>query len=257
LATGRLQGKVALITGAGVGIGRVAARLFAAEGAAVLVTDIDEAQGKVAAQEAAEEAGQNGGQAIFAHMDVTDPARVGAAVAAAVSRFGKLDILYNNAGGSTSRDGAITETTDDEFWRAIRLNLYGTWLCCRLALPELAKAGGGAIVNTSTIGAEMGLAGRDAYTAAKGGVSALTRSLAVEYASKKIRVNALAPSRTRTERLLRLFEAGHTSAALDQRHLLGWAEPLDVAQAALYLASDAAGVITGQVLRVDSGISIS
>jgi NAD(P)-dependent dehydrogenase (short-subunit alcohol dehydrogenase family) len=103
----------------------------------------------------------------------------------------------------------------------------------------------------------MGLNGRDAYTAAKGGVSALTRSMAVEYAPHKVRVNALAPSRTQTERLVKLFEAGHTSSALDQRHLLGWAMPLDVAQAALYLASDESRVTTGQVLRIDSGISIS
>lgn len=250
---GRLHGKVAMITGAGAGIGRVAAGLFAREGARVVVAELDEELGASVVQEIR----ADGGEALFCRTDVGEPEQVARAVATAVESFGKLDVLYNNAGGSTSEDGPITRTSDDEFWRAIRLNLYGTWLCCRLALPEIIKAGGGSIVNTSTIGSEMGLAGRDAYTAAKGGVSALTRSLAVEYAPHKVRVNALAPSRTRTERLVKLFEAGHTSTALDNRHLLGWAEPLDVAQAALYLASDEARVTTGQVLRIDSGISIS
>jgi NAD(P)-dependent dehydrogenase (short-subunit alcohol dehydrogenase family) len=250
---GRLAGKVAFITGAGAGIGRAAAQLFAAEGARVAVVELDAATGErtVAEVRAA------GAEAIFCQADVGEPEQVARAVRHTVEHFGKLDVLYNNAGGSTRRDGKITETTDEEFWHAVRLNLFGTWLCCRHALPEIIKAGGGSIINTSSIGAEMGLNGRDAYTAAKGGVSALTRSMAVEYAPHKVRVNALAPSRTQTERLVKLFEAGHTSSALDQRHLLGWAMPLDVAQAALYLASDESRVTTGQVLRIDSGISIS
>jgi len=250
---GRLQGKVALITGAGAGIGRAAAKLFASEGAQVVMAEIDKQKGELVLQEIR---GQ-GGVAIFCRTDVGEPEQVAQAIDAAIQNFGKLDVLYNNAGGSTPIDGPITSTTDDEFWRAIRLNLYGTWLCCRLALPKIIGAGGGSIINTATIGSEMGLAGRDAYTAAKGGVTSLTRSLAVEYAAHKVRVNVLAPSRTRTERLVKLFEMGHTSAALDNRHLLGWAEPIDVAQAALYLASDESRVTTGQVMRIDSGISIS
>jgi NAD(P)-dependent dehydrogenase (short-subunit alcohol dehydrogenase family) len=250
---GRLHGKVALISGAGAGIGRAAAKLFASEGARIVIAELNEEQGESVAREVRE----NGGEAVFCRTDVGEPQDVERAIAAAVDNFGKLDVLYNNAGGSTPKDGPITRTTDEEFWQAIRLNLYGTWLCCRLALPKIMEAGGGSIINTATIGSEMGLAGRDAYTAAKGGVTSLTRSLAVEYAPQKVRVNALAPSRTRTERLVKLFEMGHTSSALDNRHLLGWAEPIDVAQAALYLASDESRVTTGQVLRIDSGISIS
>lgn len=250
---GRLDGKVALITGAGAGIGRAAAKLFASEGARIVIAELNEEQGESVVREVREQ----GGEAVFCRTDVGEPPDVERAIAAAIDNFGKLDVLYNNAGGSTAKDGPITRTTDDEFWQAIRLNLYGTWLCCRLALPRIIEAGGGSIINTATIGSEMGLAGRDAYTAAKGGVTSLTRSLAVEYAPQKVRVNALAPSRTRTERLVKLFEAGHTSSALDNRHLLGWAEPIDVAQAALHLASDESRVTTGQVLRIDSGISIS
>ena len=250
---GRLHGKVALITGAGAGIGRAAAKLFASEGARLVIVDLDEAHGELVLREVREQ----GGEAVFCRTDVREPEQVANAIAAATETFGKLDVLYNNAGGSTPKDGPITSTTDDEFWRAISLNLYSTWLCCRLALPKIIEAGGGSIINTATIGSEMGLAGRDAYTAAKGGVTSLTRSLAVEYAAQKVRVNALAPSRTRTERLVKLFEMGHTSSALDNRHLLGWAEPIDVAYAALYLASDESRVTTGQVLRIDSGISIS
>ena len=250
---GRLAGKVAFITGAGAGIGRAAAQLVASEGAPVAVVDLDAEAG----ERTLSEVRAAGGDAIFCRADVGEPQQVEQAVRRTVERFGKLDVLYNTAGGSTPRDGQLLQTTDEEFWHAIRLNLFGTWLCCRHALPEIIRAGGGSIINTSSIGAEMGLNGRDAYTAAKGGVSALTRSLAVEYAPQKVRVNALAPSRTQTERLLKLFEAGHTSSALDQRHLLGWATPLDVAQAALYLASDESRVTTGQVLRIDSGISIS
>jgi NAD(P)-dependent dehydrogenase (short-subunit alcohol dehydrogenase family) len=250
---GRLHGKVALITGGGAGIGKAACKLFAAEGARLVIAERDAQRG----EQVLEEVRASGGNATFCRTDVGEPEQVGGAVAAAVKAYGRLDVLYNNAGGSTPQDGPLLDTTDDEFWQAIRLNLYGTWLCCRLALPHIIAAGGGSIINTSTIGSEMGLAGRDAYTAAKGGVSSLTRSLAVEYAPRKVRVNALAPSRTRTERLVQLFERGHTSSALDHRHLLGWAEPLDVAQAALYLASDESLRTTGQVLRIDSGISIS
>jgi NAD(P)-dependent dehydrogenase (short-subunit alcohol dehydrogenase family) len=174
-----------------------------------------------------------------------------------VQHYGRLDVLCNNAGGSSSRDGPVTSVDLDEFWRAIKLNLLGTWLGCRFGIPEIVKAGGGAVVNMSSVGAVMGLPGRDAYTASKGAVNALTRSMAVEFAPHKVRVNAIAPSRTQTERLKQLHAIGHTSRALDTRHLLGWAEPLDVAHAALYLASDASRVTTGQVLRVDSGITIS
>jgi NAD(P)-dependent dehydrogenase (short-subunit alcohol dehydrogenase family) len=250
---GRLQDKVAVITGAGAGIGRVAALLFAAQGARVIVAERDE----LAGDEVVRQIHAAGGDALFCQTDVTEADSVENTMRICVEHYGRLDVLYNNAGGSSSLDGPITSVPIEEFWNSIKLNLLGTWLCCRFGIPKIIRAGGGAVVNSSSIGAEMGLAGRDAYTAAKGGVSALTRSMAVEYAAQKVRVNAVAPSRTQTERLRKLHDAGHTSRALDTRHLLGWAEPLDVAHVALYLASDEARVTTGQVIRIDSGISIS
>lgn len=253
MTQGRLHDKTVLITGAGAGIGKAAALLFAAEGARVAVAEFVPALG----QETVRQIREAGGEALFCATDVGDADQVERAVRQTVAHFGGLNVLYNNAGGSSAEDGPVTTTSTDEFWRSIRLNLFGTWLCCRFAIPELIKAGGGAVVNTASVASEMGLPGRDAYTAAKGGVAALTRSMAVEYAAHKVRVNAVAPGRTQTERLAKLHSVGHTSRALDNRHLLGWAQPLDVAQAALYLASDESRVTTGQVLCVDSGITIS
>jgi NAD(P)-dependent dehydrogenase (short-subunit alcohol dehydrogenase family) len=246
----RLSGKVALITGAGSGIGRAAAVLFAQEGAKVVIADIDAAGG-------AETERQAGDSALFIKTDITDPASVQAAVRQTIERFGKLDVLYNNAGGSTRNDGPVTTAPEEEFWRVIKLDLYGTFLASKFAIPEIIKAGGGSVINTSSNVALMAIPGRDCYTAAKGGVAAMTRSMAVEYAPYKIRVNAIAPSATRTERVMKLMAADEKIQAQAQRHLLGLCEPIHVAYLALYLASDESAVTTGQVIPVDSGITIS
>jgi len=249
---GRLQGKVVLITGAGAGIGRASALLFAREGARVVVAEIRpeagiETERMIAAA---------GGQAYFVQTDVTQPTSAENAVKAAVARFGRLDVLYNNAGASTPLDGPVTEAPVEEFGRVVGLNLYGTWLCCKYAIPELIKAGGGAVVNTASAAGLMGTTNIDCYTAAKGGVVAITRSMAVEYADRKIRVNAVAPTSTTTERVLELYR-NRPPTGLRAKNLLGPAEPIDVAYAALFLASDEAKIITGHVLPVDSGVTIS
>lgn len=249
----RLAGKVALITGAATGIGRAGAILFAHEGAKVLVADIDEKGG----EETAALATAAGGEAAFLRTDVTEPDSVQAAVAHAVARWSKLDVLYNNAGGSTPQDGPATEVSLDEFWRAIKLDLYGTFLGCRFGLPAIIRSGGGAVVNTTSIMALMGWPNRDAYTAAKGGVAALTRSLAVRYAKEGVRVNAVAPSVTRTPRVEKLLQVAPDAARSAAQHLLGVCEAEDVAQAALYLASDESARTTGHILTVDSGLLIS
>ena len=252
----RLAGKVAFITGGGGGIGRATAERFAEEGAKVVVADIDVPAGEAAARSGRAKASSSGGDAHFVRCDVTERPSVEAAIAETVGRYGKLDILHNNAGGSTLQDGPVTEAPDEEFWRVIRLDLYGTFLCSKIAIPEIIKAGGGAVINMSSNVALMALPGRDCYTAAKGGIASLTRSMAVEYAPHKIRVNAIAPSVTLTDRVKLLLAANKDIGKLAASHLLGLGQPIHVANMAVYLASDEAEITTGQILSVDSGVTI-
>lgn len=246
----RLHDKVAFITGAGTGIGRATAILFAREGARVAVADIDGAAGEETAHRA-------GNGAIAIRTDVTDADSLQAAIHATVDKFGRFDVLHNNAGGSTAADNTAVEAPLDEFWRAIKLDLYGTFLGCRFGIPALIQSGGGSVINMSSNVALMGVPGRDCYTAAKGGISAITRSLAVAYAPQKVRVNAIAPSATMTERVRRLVAGNAALTKLADSHLLGLIEPEDIAGMALYLASDESRMVTGQVLPVDSGVTIS
>ena len=245
--------KVALITGSGSGIGRSAAILFSQAGAKISVADVNAEHGT----ETVNLIEANGGQAIFVECDVSKPEHVKNMISTTVKAFGGLNILYNNAGGSTMMDGPVTEAPDEEFWRVIGLDLYGTFLGCKYAIPELIKAGGGSVINMSSNQALMGIAGRVCYTAAKGGIASMTRAMAVEYGGHKIRVNAIAPSVTLTERVKKLLEQSTEIQKQAERHLVGLAEPEDVANLALYLASDQSALITGQVISVDSGVTIS
>lgn len=251
----RLEGRVAFITGGGGGIGRATAERFAQEGGKVVVADIDETLGEAAAASARATASA-GGDALFVRCDVTDKDSVKAAIAMTLACFGKLHVLHNNAGGASPRDGRVTEAPEDEFWRAIRLDLFGTFLCSKVAIPEIAKAGGGSVINMSSIVALMAMPGRDCYTAAKGGISALTRSMAVEYAADRIRVNAIAPSVTLSERVKKQLEGNPVTEELGRQHLLGLIEPIYIADMAVYLASEESGRTTGQILPVDSGVTI-
>lgn len=220
-----LTGKVALIAGAGTGIGATAAALFARNGAKVVVAEINEEQARAVVEGLRRE----GHEGLFIRTDVTDDASVAACIAKAVAEFGKFDVIYNNAGGSSLRDNDVTKVEHEELWRSIKLDLFGTWLVCHHGIPALIKSGGGSVVNASSVVAIMGWPGKNAYTAAKGAVSALTRSMAVEFAPHRVRVNAVAPGVTRTPRVVAQLAALETTQKLAAGHLLGLVEPIDVA----------------------------
>jgi NAD(P)-dependent dehydrogenase (short-subunit alcohol dehydrogenase family) len=246
----RLEGKVAYVTGAGGGIGRAVCERFLAEGARVAAIDVDEGAAREAVGGAADD-----GRALVVGCDASDSAGVRAAIARTAATFGSLNVLCNIAGGSSTADGKITEAPEEEFWRVIKVDLFGTFLTCKYGLPELIKAGGGSVVNLTSIQALMGLPDRDCYTAAKGGVVSLTRSLATNYAPDSVRVNAIAPGMTMTPRV-QARAGSERVKAIAARHMLGPAFPVDIAHMAVYLASDESRVVTGQIFPVDSGFTM-
>ena len=249
----RLDGKVALITGAGNGMGQVASVLFASEGARIVVADFSEAGGAetVAAVEAV------GGEAAFVKVDVANSDQVSAMVDFAMARFGALNVLYNNAGIFPADDGGVTETPEPTWDRVMEVNLKGVWLGCKYGIPAMLASGGGSIVNVASFVALMGAAtAQIAYTASKGGVLAMTREIAVEYGRQNIRANSLCPGPVSTPMLEDLM----SDPARKARRLvhipmgrLGQAEEL--AKAALFLASDDSSFMTGAQLVVDGGIT--
>lgn len=252
---GKLAGRTALITGGGAGIGRDAALLFSREGAQVAVADIDRDAGMAVA----EQIRSMGGDALFIRTDASEPDSVQAAFAQTVATFGKLDTLYNNVGGTNPLDGPVESVPIEAFWSTIKRDLFGTFLGCRFGIPEIVRAGGGAVVNTASLVALMGkpAPSQVCYTAAKGGVVSMTRAMAVQYAPMKVRVNAVAPGLTFTERIQGRIRDGKIPQSLIDRHLLGLPHPADIAAAALFLASDDARSLTGHILPVDGGITMS
>jgi NAD(P)-dependent dehydrogenase (short-subunit alcohol dehydrogenase family) len=260
LKMARLQGKVAFITGAGSGIARAAARLFAQEGARVVIAELKPELGRRAEQSVRDV----GGEAAFIETDVTQEESVKNSIQQTVGRFGKLDILYNCAGGSIVQDAPVT-TVDMFVWQhTMSLDLLGAFHGCRHGIPELIKAGGGAIVNMSSVAALRGFPAH-VYAAAKGGIISFTRALAAEYAKNGIRANAICPGLVKTERVLQRFgdpndpNSGTPQAQAMkrqfQRYPFSIGEPEHIARIALFLASDEARMITGAIIPADGGLS--
>ena len=249
----RLQGKVALITGAGGGIGGESALLFAAEGAAVVAVDVDES----AANECARRVKAAGGRALSIFADVSQDADCARMVKEAEKAFGKLDVLFNNAGIMDSGDDDAVKTSEAVWERTMAINLKGVFLGCKHGIPALKRAGGGSVINVASFVAHLGAATPQlAYTASKGGVLAMTRELAVIHARQNIRVNALSPGPLRTELLMKFLDTD----AKKQRRLVHipmgrFGEAKEMAKAALFLASDDSSYMTGASLLVDGGIT--
>jgi NAD(P)-dependent dehydrogenase (short-subunit alcohol dehydrogenase family) len=246
---GRLQDRVAVITGAGSGIGLATARRFASEGARVVCVDISAVAGAAAAQEV-------GGE--FVECDVSDETGVRNLFDSVVERHGRVDIAFNNAGISPPDDDSILVTGLDAWERVIRVNTTSVFLCCKYAIAHMQRQGKGSIINTASIVALMGAAtSQIAYTASKGGVLALTRELGVQFAREGIRVNALCPGPVATPLLMELFAKDPERAARRLVHVpMGrFAEPSEIAAAVAFLASDDASFITANEFVVDGGLT--
>lgn len=243
---GRIDGKVAIVTGAGSGIGRATAALLAREGARVVVADVTGAE-----QETASTIGEG---AFAVHADVSKAADVEAMVAAAVDQFGRLDILFNNA-GIEGAQAPTAECTEDTFDRVISVNLKGVFLGMKFAIPAMIQSGGGSIINAASVAGLVGFPNIPAYCASKGGVIQLTKTAALEYATQNIRVNATCPgiiSTPMVERFSGGTDAGREQmAALEPVKRMGTAD--EVAALVLFLASDESSFVTGAALPVDGG----
>ena len=247
---GQLDGKVALITGAGSGIGRASALAFAREGAKVAVADIVVEGG----EETVRMVKEAGGEAFFIKVDVSNAAEVEAMVNTVVDTYGRIDCAYNNA-GIEGRLASTDEYPEDVFDKVIDVNLTGVWLCMKYELPHMLKQGGGAIVNTASGAGLIGVAGMSAYVASKHGVVGLTKTAALEYAKSGIRVNSVCPGLIQTPMVERITadqpQLGEALVAAEPVGRTG--KPEEIAESVVWLSSDAASFVTGHAMSVDGG----
>ncbi len=249
----RLAGKVAVITGAGSGIGRASARMFAAEGAKVVVAEIDQALGEASAREA-------GSAARFVRTDVTDEGSVAQMVRQARDAFGRIDVLLNCAGGSVREDSPVTEVDLAVWDRTINLDLKGPFLCCRHVIPVMVEQGSGSVVNFSSVVALRGNHIAHVYVNAKGALIAFTRALAGAYSCKGIRANAICPGVVLTDRVKSRFVGGNQIRFggidnLAERYPFAVGQPEDIANVALFLASDESRMVNGAAIPAEGGFS--
>jgi NAD(P)-dependent dehydrogenase (short-subunit alcohol dehydrogenase family) len=256
---GKLQGKVAFLTGAGAGIAKATAKAFVREGARVAIIELNPEAGRAAEQEI-------GADALFVETDVTKDESMKRAVEATVAKFGRLDVIFNCAGGSLEEDVPVHQMDLDVWHRTINLNLLHPFLSCRHGVPHLIKAGGGSIVNVTS---HLGLMGsvKPAYAATKGGIVAFTKTLAAQYVQHNIRANAIAPGSIRTERQIKRYEnkdyllaekpgpAARARMAAQKAYPYSKGEPEDIAAIALFLASDDSRMLTGTTIAADGGRS--
>lgn len=251
----RLKNKVAVITGAGSGIGRVSAILFAKEGAKVVVVDNNSKKG----EETRDKIIKNNGKAFFVQADISSATDVEKTFDIVVKKYGAIHILYNNAGIFSDFDGMVTKITEETWNRILDINLKGTFLCCKYGIPKIIESKGGAVINTSSSAGVIGVPGCDAYTSSKGAIISLTRSMAIEYAPSKVRVNCVVPCAIATEMNRKSarenpnFNEGKFLAIAPTRRY-GTCE--DVAYMSLYLASDESSYVIGTTFVIDGGITI-
>jgi len=252
----RLQDKVSIITGGASGMGRVAARMFAAEGAKVVVADVTEP----AAQSVVDEVTAGGGQAIAVAADVSKEPDASRMVDAAIEAYGRVDVLYNNAGIMPEADHSVIDTSVDDWDRVMAVNVRGVFLGCKYAIPRMVEQGSGSIINIASFVALIGCSNpQDAYTASKGAVLSLTRSLAVQFAPKGVRSNAICPGPVETPLLMDWLvkdeEAKRIRLARNPTGRFG--KPEEIVHMAIYLASDESRWTNGAALVVDGGITVN
>jgi NAD(P)-dependent dehydrogenase (short-subunit alcohol dehydrogenase family) len=252
---GRLDGKIAIVTGGANGIGRASAKALAAEGARVIIGDVAEERGESVAQEIRDA----GGDATFVRADVTKMSDVEALVREAVDRWRRLDVMFNNVG--VAIPGTVEGMNEDDFRRVLDVNLVGVWRGMRAAIPEMLRTGGGSIINSSSVQGHVAFEGWAGYAASKGGVDALTRQAAVEYAPKGIRINSIVPGTILTEMNEKILSEAEDPAAQmalwTSMHPVGRVgQPDEVAAAVVFLASAESSFITGESLRVDGGLIV-